>query len=57
MTIDQVFNMMKDIRKPTGKADEELINSFGLDKINAKENEDFIRWNNAKSKCMLGIFI
>jgi Cu-processing system ATP-binding protein len=33
MTIGQVFNMMKDIRKPTGKFDEELINSFGLDKI------------------------
>ncbi len=35
MTIAQVFSMMKDIRKPTG-TDEELINSFGLDKIMQK---------------------
>src|SRR5450432_901789 len=36
MTIGQVINMMKDIRKPAGKYDEELINSFGLDKIMQK---------------------
>lgn len=35
MTIGQVLGMMKDIRKKnlTGLLDEELINSFGLDKI------------------------
>ena len=34
MTIAQIFSMMKDIRKPTGGShDEELIKSFGLDKI------------------------
>ena len=35
MTIGQVLNMMKDIRKMnlTSLLDEELINSFGLDKI------------------------
>ena len=33
MTMGQVFNMMKDIRKPLGAYDEELIYSFGLDKI------------------------
>ncbi len=33
MTIGQVMNMMKDIRKPTGTNDEELLNSFGLDQI------------------------
>ena len=36
MTIAQVFNMMKDIRKPIGTHDEELIKSFGLDKIMQK---------------------
>lgn len=36
MTVGQVFNMMKDIRKPTGKYDDELVNSFGLDKIMQK---------------------
>lgn len=36
MTIRQVFSMMKDIRKPIGKYDEELMNSFGLDKIMQK---------------------
>ena len=34
MTIAQIFSMMKDIRKPTGGShDEELIKSFGLEKI------------------------
>jgi Cu-processing system ATP-binding protein len=33
MTIQQVFNMMKDIRKPTGEHDEDLVKSFGLDKL------------------------
>lgn len=36
MSIEQVFNLMKDIRKPNGKADEELITSFGLDKVMQK---------------------
>src|SRR6476620_10287648 len=36
MTIAQVFIMMKDIRKATGKHDEELMISFGLDKIMQK---------------------
>lgn len=38
MTIGQVLGMMKDIRKKnlTGLLDEELINSFGLDKIMKK---------------------
>lgn len=36
MTIAQVFNLMKDIRKPTGLADEELIEKFKLDMIMQK---------------------
>jgi Cu-processing system ATP-binding protein len=36
MTIAQVFNLMKDIRKPTGLADEELIEKFKLDTIMQK---------------------
>ena len=36
MTIAQVFNLMKDIRKPTGLADEELIEKFKLDLIMQK---------------------
>jgi Cu-processing system ATP-binding protein len=37
MTIEQVFTMMKDIRKPVGGThDEELLNTFGLDKIMQK---------------------
>lgn len=36
MTIGQLFTMMKDIRKPTGKYDEELMYSFGLDKLMQK---------------------
>ncbi len=36
MTIGQVFIMMKDIRKAIGTHDEELMNSFGLDKIMQK---------------------
>lgn len=33
MTIAQVFNLMRDIRKPNGNADEDLIRSFELDKL------------------------
>lgn len=33
MTIAQVFNLMKDVRKPIGAADEELIKSFALESI------------------------
>jgi Cu-processing system ATP-binding protein len=33
MTIGQVFNLMRDIRKPNGAADEELIKSFSLETI------------------------
>lgn len=33
MTLGQVFTMMKDIRNPTGAHDDELIKSFGLDKL------------------------
>ena len=36
MTIGQVFNLMRDIRKPIGLADEELINNFDLHKIMGK---------------------
>ena len=36
MTIAQVFNLMKDIRKPNENADEDLIKSFQLDKIMQK---------------------
>jgi Cu-processing system ATP-binding protein len=36
MTIAQVFNLMKDIRKPIGTHDDELVNSFELDKIMQK---------------------
>lgn len=36
MTIAQVFSLMKDIRKPTGLADEELIEKFKLDLIMQK---------------------
>mgnify|MGYP000648567017 CR=1 FL=1 len=36
MTIAQVFNLMREIRKPIGTADEELIKSFELDKIMQK---------------------
>ena len=33
MSIRQVFNLMSDLRKPNGEADEELIRDFKLDKI------------------------
>ena len=36
MTIAQVFNLMKDIRKPIGMADEELVQKFKLDMIMQK---------------------
>ena len=36
MTIAQVFNLMKDIRKPIGSADEELVKKFKLDMIMQK---------------------
>lgn len=36
MTIAQVFNLMKDIRKPIGSADEELVQNFKLDIIMQK---------------------
>ena len=36
MTIEQVFNLMRDIRKPNGYADEDLITSFGLETIMQK---------------------
>ena len=36
MTIEQVFNLMRDIRKPNGYADEDLITSFGLEMIMQK---------------------
>ena len=36
MTIGQVFNLMRDIRKPNGYADEDLITSFGLEMIMQK---------------------
>jgi Cu-processing system ATP-binding protein len=36
MTIGQVFNLMRDIRKPNGAADEELIKSFSLETIKQK---------------------
>jgi len=36
MTIAQVFNLMKDIRKPIGSADEELVQKFKLDIIMQK---------------------
>ena len=36
MSIAQVFNLMKDIRKPIGLADEELIQKFKLDIIMQK---------------------
>jgi Cu-processing system ATP-binding protein len=36
MTIQQVFNLMRDIRKPNGYADEDLIKSFGLETIMQK---------------------
>jgi Cu-processing system ATP-binding protein len=36
MSIEQVFNLMKNIRKPNGKSDEELIVNFGLDKLMLK---------------------
>jgi Cu-processing system ATP-binding protein len=37
MSIQQVFNLMKEIRKPTGKSDEELIENLGLNKIMQKK--------------------
>jgi Cu-processing system ATP-binding protein len=36
MTIAQVFEMMKDIRKQKNNIDEELIHAFGLDKLMEK---------------------
>ena len=36
MSIGQVFNLMKDIRKPIGSADEELVKKFKLDVIMQK---------------------
>lgn len=36
MTIAQVFKLMKDIRKPNGVADEELVKSFELDSMMQK---------------------
>jgi Cu-processing system ATP-binding protein len=36
MTIGQVFNLMRDIRKPNGYADEELLQNFGLETIMQK---------------------
>ena len=36
MSIGQVFNLMKDIRKPIGLADEELVQKFKLDIIMQK---------------------
>ena len=36
MTIGQVFNLMRDIRKPNGYADEELMKSFALEAIMQK---------------------
>ena len=36
MTVEQVFNLMKDIRKPIGPADEELVQKFKLDIIMQK---------------------
>jgi Cu-processing system ATP-binding protein len=36
MTIAQVFNLMRDIRKPFGAADEDLIKSFALETIMQK---------------------
>lgn len=33
MTVEQVFNLMKDIRNPIGPADEELVQKFKLDRI------------------------
>lgn len=36
MTIAQVFKLMKDIRKPNGKNDEDLVNSFDLQSMMQK---------------------
>lgn len=57
MTIGQVLEMIKSVRKYSGELDLDLYHAFAIEELLNKKNAHTIRWYNTKSKCSISIFI